>query len=113
MVYTLFPGAKYDVAIAATATQKTPIMLTSHIYWCAYLPLIALELNMNHFNRNLDAFQESDNILDHRLRVAASKVIEGDPLLVPTGNFTNVQGTSLDFRSVHPVGEPLPLHTPR
>lgn len=86
VVYTLLPGAKYDVAITATATQKTPLMLTSHIYW------------------NLDAFQESANILDHRLRVAASKVIEGDAFLVPTGNFINVQGTSLDFRSVHPVG---------
>ncbi|KAG8736827.1 hypothetical protein FRC10_008818 [Ceratobasidium sp. 414] len=80
-------GGKLDVSIVATATEKTPIMLTEHVYW------------------NLDAFQNGNkDILGHRLRVAASKVIQGDDIQVPTGNFTQVQGTFFDFRKEQPIG---------
>ncbi|KAG8696432.1 hypothetical protein FRC08_007153 [Ceratobasidium sp. 394] len=80
-------SGKLDVSIVAAATEKTPIMLTEHVYW------------------NLDAFQNGNkDILGHRLRVAASKVIQGDSIQVPTGNFTQVQGTFFDFRKEQPIG---------
>ncbi|KAG9124341.1 hypothetical protein FRC07_011978 [Ceratobasidium sp. 392] len=80
-------GGKLDVSIVATATEKTPIMLTEHVYW------------------NLDAFQNGNkDILGHRLRIASSKVIQGDAIQVPTGNFTQVQGTFFDFRKEQPIG---------
>ncbi|KAG8704559.1 hypothetical protein FRC12_000619 [Ceratobasidium sp. 428] len=79
-------GGKLDVSIVATATQKTPIMLTEHVYW------------------NLDAFQNGNkDILNHRLRISSDKVIQGDAIQVPTGNFTPVQGTIFDFRKEQPI----------
>jgi len=55
-------------------------------------------------NRNLDAFQGSDHILNHTLQIASSRVIEGDVNLVPTGKFINVTGTAYDFRTPHLIG---------
>ncbi|KAG8679359.1 hypothetical protein FRC09_019029, partial [Ceratobasidium sp. 395] len=87
VMYRLSRGGKLDVSITATATEKTPIMLTSHIYW------------------NLEAFQDGNkDIFDHRLRIAASRIIQGDDIQVPTGNFTQVQGTALDFRRERSIG---------
>ena len=52
------------------------------------------------FNRrNLDAFQGSENILNHHLHVDASRVVEVDGDAIPTGNFINVTGTPWDFRT--------------
>ncbi|KAF8603117.1 galactose mutarotase-like protein [Ceratobasidium sp. AG-I] len=86
VTHSLSAGGKYDVTVAATATEKTPIMVTQHVYW------------------NLDAYKESQDILGHTLRVASSKIIQGDEILVPNGNFTPVQGTALDFRVPQVVG---------
>ncbi|KAG9124340.1 hypothetical protein FRC07_011977 [Ceratobasidium sp. 392] len=87
VTYRLSPGGKFDTSVTATATDKTPIMLTSHIYW------------------NLEAFQDGNkDIFDHYLRIAASKIIQGDDIEIPTGNFTQVQGTALDFRQERTIG---------
>ncbi|CAE6439999.1 unnamed protein product [Rhizoctonia solani] len=80
VTYALSAGGKYDAVVTATATEKTPIMVTAHVYW------------------NLDAFQETSNIFNHSLRIDSSKYIQGNNYLIPTGNFTPVQGTALDFR---------------
>ncbi|KAJ8701310.1 hypothetical protein PTI98_000112 [Pleurotus ostreatus] len=95
-----FPGvvtafAKHEVSnggvlkttVSATATQKTPIMLTQHIYW------------------NLDAFQDgSNNILNHHLKVDASRVIALDSFALPTGDFINVTNSPFDFRREQQIG---------
>ncbi|CAE6509872.1 unnamed protein product [Rhizoctonia solani] len=86
VTYTLSAGGKYDAVVTATATEKTPIMVTAHVYW------------------NLDAFQETSNIFNHSLRIASSKYIQGNDYLIPTGNFTPVQGTALDFRQERSIG---------
>ncbi|KAG9102194.1 hypothetical protein FS749_013397 [Ceratobasidium sp. UAMH 11750] len=81
VTYRLSRGGRFDLSIVASATEKTPIMLTSHIYW------------------NLEAFQDGNkDIFAHRLRTAASKIIQEDEIEIPTGNFMQVQGTALDFR---------------
>ena len=49
-------------------------------------------------HRNLDAFQGSDDILDHHLFVDADRVIALDSNGIPTGAFIDVGGTAFDFR---------------
>ena len=82
----VYPTSILHSEILAKATTTTPIMLTQHTYW------------------NLDGFQGADTILDHKLRIDASRVIEVDGTLIPTGNFTDVEGTALDFRTATAIG---------
>ena len=49
--------------------------------------------------RNLDAFQGSEDILNHHLRVDASRVVEVDGDAIPTGKLIDVAGTPWDFRT--------------
>ncbi|KAF8661212.1 hypothetical protein AX16_001492 [Volvariella volvacea WC 439] len=85
--HTVGNGGVLKTVVRATASQKTPIMLTQHIYW------------------NLDAFQNGvDDILSHKLQVGASDVIELDNLAIPTGKFIDVSGTPFDFRNAQAVG---------
>lgn len=73
-------------------------MLTQHIYW-----YVSCVCNSGYATdpflwlRNLDAFQGSENILNHHLHVDASRVVEVDGDAIPTGNFINVTGTPWDF----------------
>lgn len=53
--------------------------------------------------RNLDAFQGSENILDHHLHVDASRVVQVDGDAIPTGEFINVTGTPWDFTTPHKI----------
>lgn len=62
-------------------------MLTQHVYW------------------NLDAFQDDSNdVFNHELRLDASRYIELDDIAIPTGRFTNVTDTPLDFRKQQKIG---------
>ncbi|KAI0365440.1 galactose mutarotase-like protein [Pilatotrama ljubarskyi] len=79
-------GGILKTSIHASASEQTPIMLTQHIYW------------------NLDAFQGSENILDHRLHVDASRVVAVDGDAIPTGPFIDVEGTAYDFRTTQAIG---------
>ncbi|KAF9456954.1 galactose mutarotase-like protein [Collybia nuda] len=85
--HTVSNGGILKSVVRATASQKTPIMLTQHVYW------------------NLDAFQDGSNdILSHHLQVDASRVIDVDGNLIPTGDFINVDGTPFDFRKEQAIG---------
>ncbi|KAF8198532.1 galactose mutarotase-like protein [Pholiota molesta] len=85
--HTVSNGGILRTRLHATASEKTPIMLTQHIYW------------------NLDAFQDGTNdILGHDLRVDASRYIEVDDFAIPTGNFTDVSNSPLDFRKEAKIG---------
>jgi aldose 1-epimerase len=62
-------------------------------------------MHLHNHSRNLDAFQDGTNdILGHDLRVNASRYIEVDDLAIPTGNFTDVSNTPLDFRKEAKIG---------
>ena len=63
----------------ATTDKKTIINLTNHSYF-----------NMNGF--------DSGNMEKHKIRVAASTYNETDSELIPTGNFSKVEGTAFDMR---------------
>jgi aldose 1-epimerase len=45
-----------------------------------------------------------DNILNHHLKVDASKVVAVDGDAIPTGEFIDVDGTPFDFRSEQAIG---------
>ncbi|KAF8068039.1 galactose mutarotase-like protein [Lyophyllum atratum] len=85
--HTVTNGGVLKTVVRATATEKTPIMLTQHIYW------------------NLDAFQGGSNdILSHHLQVDSSRVIALDGNAIPTGDFIAVGGTPFDFRKEKKIG---------
>ncbi|KAJ3517703.1 hypothetical protein NLJ89_g330 [Agrocybe chaxingu] len=85
--HSVFNNGILRTKIRATASQKTPIMLTQHIYW------------------NLDAFQDGTNdSLGHDLRVDASRVIATNEINIPTGKFIDVTKTPYDFRKETKVG---------
>ncbi|ELU45945.1 cellular morphogenesis-related protein [Rhizoctonia solani AG-1 IA] len=81
VTYTLMKQAKWKIEMFANSTKKTPILLSSHVYW------------------NLEAYQETQSLADHELQIEASRVIATDGILVPTGELTNVTGTYFDFRN--------------
>lgn len=84
--YSVENGGTLKTTIHATASEKTPIMLTQHIYW------------------NLDAFQESSDILAHGLYIDSSQVIAVDDDAIPTGILANIEGTPFDFRTEQAIG---------
>jgi aldose 1-epimerase len=68
-------------------TDKTTVVnLTNHSYW------------------NLGGAQ-SGTALDEVLTVNADKYLLADEALIPTGEIVSVDGTPVDFRSPHRVGE--------
>jgi len=87
VTYTLLSGPVWETTVHATATEETPIMLTSHVYW------------------NLDAFHESEDVLQHRFQVASSRFLKVDKDQLPTGELVDVEGTVYDFRKEHSFGE--------
>lgn len=86
MTHTVKNGGILETSIVAKPSEKTPIMLTQHIYW------------------NLDAFQGSDDVLNHTLRVDSSRVIAVDSYAIPTGEFIDVQDSPFDFREAQTIG---------
>lgn len=61
-------------------------MLSGHHYW------------------NLEAYQETQDLVGHQAEFAASKVIATDGQLIPTGELLDVEGTPLDFRKAKSLG---------
>ncbi|KAI5845663.1 aldose 1-epimerase [Morchella snyderi] len=85
ITYTLSPYT-WHISMTATAlTKKTPIMLSSHVYW------------------NLDGFQnpETELATDHTLYLPYSGLRIGvDSILIPTGEILpNTRGSVNDFWS--------------
>jgi aldose 1-epimerase len=84
--YELSNENEFSIRYSAVTTKPTVINLSNHAYW------------------NL-AGAYSGNILDHILQVNADKYLLADGALIPTGELAPVEGTPVDFRSPHRVGE--------
>jgi len=84
--YTLEAKSTWKISIHATASELTPIMLSGHHYW------------------NLEAYQETQDLVGHIAQFDASRFIATDGNLIPTGQLTPVQGTPLDFRKAKSIG---------
>ncbi|UPL51169.1 galactose mutarotase [Hymenobacter sublimis] len=86
VVYTLTNDDALRLDYTATSDKATPLNLTNHSYF-----------NLNH--------GQAKNALDHVLTLNADRFTVVDATLIPTGELRPVQGTPMDFRQPHAIGE--------
>ncbi len=76
------------VTLEAGCDAPTVVNLTNHTYW------------------NL-AGEDAGTVLDHELRLHASRWLPTDPTLIPTGTLSDVAGMPMDFRTPKPLGRDI------
>ncbi len=86
VVYTLAGDGRLRIDYRATAASPTILNLTNHSYF------------------NLAGAGEG-NILDHEVQLFADAFTPINTDLIPTGQIRPVDGSPLDFRQPHPIGE--------
>jgi aldose 1-epimerase len=86
ILYELNNKNEWKMQYSATSDKATPVNLSNHAYW------------------NL-AGAYSGNVLRQELTVNAEQYLLADEALIPTGEFASVEGTPVDFRQPHKIGE--------
>lgn len=77
-----------ELTLEAQTDRPTVINLTNHTYF------------------NL-AGHDSGSVLEHELRLFASKYLPTDDTLIPTGDMAPVAGTPMDFTKPHAIGRDI------
>lgn len=86
VTYTVTDDDGLRIDYEATADAPTPVNLTNHTYF------------------NLSGVP-GHTILGHAVQLEADKYTPVDDTLIPTGKIDPVEGTPLDFRTPHAIGE--------
>ena len=84
--YTLTEDNELRIEYEASADQDTIFNLTNHSYF------------------NLEG-QVSDSVLEHEVWIDADAFTPTDDGLIPTGEIRSVEGTPMDFRTFHALGQ--------
>ena len=85
-VYDFDDEDNLEITYLAKSNKTTVVNLTNHLYW------------------NLHGEASGKSILDHKLRLNCSKVLEMDTVQIPTGTLLDVEGTPLDFTTWRKFG---------
>jgi hypothetical protein len=57
--------------------------------------------------RNLEAYEESQDLVHHFTEFKASRIIATDGILIPTGNLTDIRNTPADFHKSKSLGNAI------
>jgi aldose 1-epimerase len=86
VTYWVTAGNEWRVEYEAVSDQPTPVNLTQHTFF------------------NL-AGENGGSVLGHEVQILASRFTPVDPGLIPTGDLRCVDGTEMDFREPHRIGD--------
>ena len=86
LTYSITRDGGLSISYTATTDKKTVVNLSNHTYF------------------NLNGAGNGD-VMEHLLTINADCITETDRDNIPTGRFTDVEGTPYDFRTPHTIGE--------
>lgn len=86
LTYSITKDGGLSIHYEATTDKKTVVNMSNHTYF------------------NLNGAGGGD-VMDHIMTINADKITETDRSNIPTGNFTDVEGTAYDFRTPTAIGD--------
>lgn len=88
-IYDFDDEDNLEITYLAKSSKNTVCNLTNHLYW------------------NLHGEGSGKTILDHKLKLNSSEVLEMDTVQIPTGKLLAVKGTALDFTEGRKFGDDI------